>query len=166
MKIDPIIAFFLNSKELKASLGFTARDVIEYFSNENLESCHNYIQWAFPLEEPSKFNLEAPLLTADTIAAFKDLPILGDQVHHMLHRMWKFYFQFNDKIGDWITPRNHNFLRITRILKFLRTVGYTREADFFWYWIENAVLANPIYAGIVGEETIKFWKEANETKPD
>jgi hypothetical protein len=42
------------------------------WSDADLEEVHDYIQWMFPLPEPSRFNLDAPLLTDDDIAAFRD----------------------------------------------------------------------------------------------
>ena len=41
------------------------------WSDRDLEEVHDFIQWLFPLPEPSQFNPDAPLLTAEDIAAFK-----------------------------------------------------------------------------------------------
>ena len=41
------------------------------WDDERLEEVHDYIQWLFPLPEPSQFNPDAPLLTPQDIEAFK-----------------------------------------------------------------------------------------------
>ncbi len=40
------------------------------WDDDDLEQVHDFIQWLFPLPEPSRFNADAPLLTPDDIAAF------------------------------------------------------------------------------------------------
>jgi hypothetical protein len=80
--------------------------------------------------------------------------------------MIKFYFLNGRGFDKWVTPHNHNFLRITRILKFLRILGWDGWADSFWYYIENTLLVSPEYSAIIGEETIKYWKEANATESE
>jgi hypothetical protein len=44
--------------------------------DDDLEAVHDFIQWLFPLPEPSQFNPDAPLLTEIDIAAFKSDPLL------------------------------------------------------------------------------------------
>ena len=44
------------------------------FSDREMEDIHDFIQWMFPLREPSRFNPDAPLLTAADIAAFQADP--------------------------------------------------------------------------------------------
>ena len=40
------------------------------WQRDRLENVHNYIQWLFPLPEPSRFNATAPLLDEKVIQAF------------------------------------------------------------------------------------------------
>ena len=44
---------------------------IHAFDFDELEFHHDYIQWLFPLPEPSGANPAAPLLTKEDIAAFE-----------------------------------------------------------------------------------------------
>jgi hypothetical protein len=37
---------------------------------QKLENVHNYIQWLFPLPEPSRFSANAPILDEEIIQAF------------------------------------------------------------------------------------------------
>ena len=45
-----------------------------------LEGVHDYIQWLFPLPEPSAFNPYAPILTQATIEAFRADPELRQRL--------------------------------------------------------------------------------------
>src|SRR5262245_5587601 len=45
-------------------------DDILAWRDGRLEAVHDFIQWLFPLPEPSRFNPDAPLLTPHDIAAF------------------------------------------------------------------------------------------------
>ena len=52
------------------SEGRWLRDIWTWDDDE-LESVHDFIQWLFPLPEPSRFNPDAPLLTEADITAFR-----------------------------------------------------------------------------------------------
>jgi hypothetical protein len=51
------------------SEGRFLKDLLAW-SDLDLEEVHDFIQWLFPLPEPSRFNPDAPLLTSEDIAAF------------------------------------------------------------------------------------------------
>lgn len=157
--LDPIVAFYLDSRAIHGDIGFTFTDVFN-FTDEELEECHSYIQWAFPLKEPSQFNPDAPLVTDATIMQMNDIPSAKVRILGMGQAMLRFYITENPV---WITPKNHNFLRITRIIKSLRIFGYISEAAFFHKRILMLLQDNPQYVTIVGETTLQFWKEANES---
>lgn len=109
-------------------------EILEDFGDEQLESCHDYIQWLFPLPEPSKFNPTAPLLSKEDIEVFRGSNMqyttyvvranMGDAFNKMMC-----FFDDND---HWVSPGNHNFLRITRMLRCLRLVGFDREAKMLF----------------------------------
>jgi len=44
------------------------------YDDYRIEHVHDFVQWLFPLPEPSAFNLEAPTLTADDVRALRDRP--------------------------------------------------------------------------------------------
>ena len=60
------------------------------WDDEELEEVHDFIQWLFPLPEPSRFNADAPLLTAEDIREFKSDPSLRANVLKSLRRMLTF----------------------------------------------------------------------------
>ena len=125
--------------------------------DQQLESVHDFIQWMFPLTEPSPVNPDAPVLDEDTIREVRSRPELQAQVRASWLRMQQFY----GGSRQWISPNNHNHLRITRILKCLRLLGLDPEAEAFFKWLE------PIYheerrkprPGIT-DRTFRFWQSA------
>ncbi len=127
-----------------------------------LEMVHDYIQWLFPLPERSAFNADAPLLTSEDIAAFRNDTALRDRLRTAYHRMLRFYALPTNNpeafTPQWLTPGNHNFLRITRILRCLRLLGLEAEARDFLNQLEALYAAG---AGrIIGPRTLEFWRSA------
>lgn len=123
--------------EIANNDGTTFEDILAY-SYGALEVDHSYIQWLFPLYEPSCFNVLAPVLTTEEQILFSTDPFLRDRVEKAFHKMLDFYgLQYSDEVVSWQVPGkhenpqwwleffNHNMLRITRILMSLRLLGRT-----------------------------------------
>jgi len=106
------------------------------WGNIRKEFCHNYIQWLFPIDTKSSYNKNAPVITKKEIDALekKDKEtflLIQSNMKISFEKMLKFYgFQIiNNRIsfGDafywkslfWRTYRNHNYKRISRILRSL-----------------------------------------------
>lgn len=105
-------------------------DKVHQFTEEELENRHDYIQWLFPLTEISQFNKNAPILDEETINQFKDNFFLRQNLKKSFNVMMHFYgFEYkphltwNEINNHWITEKNHNFLRITRIMKSMCILG-------------------------------------------
>ena len=114
-------------------------DEILAYSYGALEDDHAYIQWILPLKERSMFNTDAPLLTDKEIELFAIDPELKTKVYSVAYKMIDFYGMYihgskadwqesDDKHGHkdpkwWLRRFNHNFLRITRMLRSLRYLG-------------------------------------------
>ena len=120
--------------------------------DDELERTHDYIQWLFPLEEPSGFNLNAPTLNAYTINRFRSDADLRRRLQTSLVRMLAFYGlemhatvpprvscaeSFPERAENWLTPSNHNHLRITRILKSLCLLGLEDQANAVFRFLEE-----------------------------
>ena len=60
------------------------------WSNDELEQVHDFIQWMFPLREPSRFNPDAPLLTAADVAAFRSDAFLRSRLTKSFKRILVF----------------------------------------------------------------------------
>src|SRR5205823_15955 len=105
-------------------------DDILAWDDDHLESIHDYIQVLFPLYEPSMFNFRAPLLDEATVAAFRADEGARANLARAFERMLRFYGlrhdaasgkvlradNFAQKAENWISPFNHNYRRVTRIL--------------------------------------------------
>ena len=64
---------------------------------------------------------------------------------------------FKESLKRWCTPKNHNFLRITRILKSLKLFGLKKEAVAFFMKLRS--IYRERYR-IIGKNTYLYWKEA------
>jgi opioid growth factor receptor-like protein len=132
-------------------------DEILRWPDDRLERVHDFIQWLFPLTEPSPVNPEAPVLDAETIAEIRAQPQLQANLRQSYERMRRFY----ESSRNWVTPGNHNHLRMTRILKCLCLLGLDAEAKEFFEWLsviytEEARRPHP---GI-STRSFEFWRNA------
>lgn len=144
-------------------------DEIWSFSREELEAVHDYIQWLFPLRERSAFNPGAPLLDDETIARFREDTALRDNLERSLRVMLDFYGlaiagheilrvpTFGARSRVWLTPHNHNFLRLTRILRSLSLLGLHDRATQLLACLEGIDQRQP---NIIGDETLRYWRQA------
>ena len=115
--------------------------------DERLEDVHDYIQWMFPLRDPSAFNPQAPVLDVEAIAAFGASPELQQNLRTSFLRILRFYGlemsgeriaaapAFAARSRNWLSANNHNHLRITRILVSLRLLGLEPEAQAFYAFL-------------------------------
>lgn len=136
------------------------------FSYEELENRHDYIQWLFPLKERSRFNAFAPIIM--DISPYKTYTI-KEHMQKSFALMLSFYGfkicgdeiicseSFPERKENWITPGNHNYLRITRILKSLMLFGLKKEAGMFLRILETVYEDNK---DKIGEETMNYWEGA------
>lgn len=102
---------FLSDK-VKNDEGRFFSDIMR-FSDRNLERCHDYIQWIFPLREASLFNFVVPVLTPEVEKQIKDS---SDAIANFLNGLDKLLDYYN-RTSKWAVMHDHNHLRITRIIK-------------------------------------------------
>ena len=150
------------------------KDIWDWNDNE-LEQVHDFIQWLFPLPEPSQFNSNAPLLTQEDIVAFKGEEFLRANLRESFVRILTFLGlslaeggevvegqNISSRTSDvWSVP-NHNWLRITRILRSLKLLGLAAEADALYGRLEDFYHRGgfPISA-----DTFRYWTEAVKGLP-
>ena len=139
------------------------------FSLDELEESHDYIQWLFPLVEKSQFNYAAPVLDDVAIARFRSDGTLRRRLERSLAVMLGFYgleavderivpaATFEARARTWLTPGNHNFLRLTRILKSLTALGLGHRAIQLLGALDDIYAA---HAEIIGRMTILYWRSA------
>jgi len=152
--------------------GRTLSDV-HRFPAEMLEQEHDFIQWLFPLRTPSPVNPEAPTLGEHDVAQFRSNDALKMRLRQSFELMLDFYGlamkqheglvtvqradTFALRAENWLTPGNHNFLRITRILKSLTVLG---QEDLARAFLECLTTIFDDYRGIIGDRTWRFWTAA------
>jgi hypothetical protein len=153
--------------------GRTLAEILQW-DNDALEEVHDYIQWLFPLDEPSGASRHAPVLTAADISTFRSDATLKETLRRSLVRMLAFYgFElidkdgapqvapardWEDRAGVWLHPYNHNYLRLTRMMKSLSLLGLAEYA----HSLRDALLTESGLIGrdVIGSTTLQYWKNA------
>jgi hypothetical protein len=139
------------------------------WNDQQLEFQHTYIQWLFPSEFPSQAVPGSPVITSEEVHQFKTDPELRRRFEQSFSVMLGFYGFYIDngkvvrmdhfahKIRNWLTPSNHNFLRITRILKCLMLFSYSKKARAFYDALLQVYHEHPL---VIGEQTLSYWHRA------
>jgi hypothetical protein len=142
---------FLEGKG-KDSSGRSIDDVLA-FDDDALETNHDFIQWLFPLPEPSRAQPSSPILTVQEVTAIRASSAAQKNLKNAVQRMTLFY-QRND---HWLRAYDHNHLRITRIVRSLALLRSTEAAQAFLSVVEGRVeaAANP-----VNSESREYWRRA------
>jgi hypothetical protein len=123
------------------------------FSDEQLETTHDYIQWLFPLPTRSAAQPHSPVLSVGEIEAIRADLRAGNTLQQAADRMVQFYRDTN----WWLTWEDHNHLRITRIIKSLNLLKSPDAAKRF----HGEILALHNVAGApVNSRSLAFWAEA------
>ncbi len=140
------------------------------WDDNDLEMVHDFIQWLFPLPERSHYNPDAPLLTEQDIRAFRGDPALPARLRRSLERMLRFLGlvltddgtvsegdNFAARVPEVWAHFNHNWLRITRVLRSLTLLGLEDLARAFYHRLDALYRSRrfPIPA-----DTFRYWSEA------
>ncbi|RDJ35423.1 MAG: hypothetical protein DWQ19_11445 [Crenarchaeota archaeon] len=160
----------------KDSSGRAFVDVVS-FGFDEMEACHDYIQWLFPLREPSQFNPEAPLLTDEDIKRFKvgfkeyldrapNFEGAVDMFLSFLGFEWvwskgKNYFKLSpnweERKYTWAEELNHNHLRITRFLSCLTLLGWRAVAEDLLDFIKETAEQKGF---VLNSKSVEYWEGA------
>ena len=143
---------FYQSKGLAA--GRTFHQVL-YLSDQELEDNCDWVQWMFPLPEPSKMQPDSPVATQSDFDAIASSPVLKMRVMAALGR----YIAFLDRTTAWRRPKDHNHLRITRVIRCLCFCGLNDAAFEFCEYVKF------IAGKAAGKETVWYWEEALKRHP-
>ena len=168
----PLIAFYRGQAPDAAGRRI---DEIWRWDFRRLEIAHDYIQWLFPLPEPSRFNTAAPCLAAAEARRFHSDSDLQARLGLSLDLMLKFYGlarrgqaivrggEFAARAADWLTPLNHNHLRLTRILLTLGYLGRKADAEALFACLAD--IARGEGRDAISERSAGFWRSAIEAPP-
>jgi hypothetical protein len=140
--------------------------------DDRLEAVHDYIQWMFPLSAPSGANPAAPVLGPATIGAFESSAAPGERLERSLRVMLRFYGleetgtaegwrivrseRFRERARVWLTPGNHNHLRLTRIMTSLTELGLHARARALWECLSQIAIDFP---DRVTPTTLAYWSK-------
>ncbi len=143
-------------------VGRTVDDYLKFTGSE-WEDCHDHIQWAFPSHISSEYNPYAPVV--DMVALCSS----SANYRNTLYRLMDSYMnsigfvKMDGHIGwtyvgsdnNWITPYNHNFLRITRFLNLLHYFDAELAAVQFMEFVKLARTYD-----CIDRETVLYWVDA------
>jgi len=153
--------------------GYTI-DAVLGWDNERLAVTHDYIQWLFPLKKGSAQVPNSPILSAAEVELFRRDPGLRRTLLRSARRMLAFYGfalsvgvdcqariastpDFAGRRSDWLTPQNHNYRRISRILESLRLLGLAEVSRLFFTALTELYRED---SSAIGWTVYSYWKEA------
>lgn len=162
----------------------TFQQMVDCWNDEMWELNHDFIQWLFPLVNPSMFNPDAPCITPQEVRYFRLYEPMKAKVFRALLRFLRFvgleleridegdYSEpyeryrivvkkaafFDKKEAIWKHP-NHNWLRITRVIASLYMLGLETEAKALF-----DCLCQLYNEGYGTEESFRYWQKAAEGK--
>ena len=125
------------------------------FSDEDIENTHDFIQLLFPLDVQSNNAFHGHYL--DTEKSVRDIRS-NDLAQKNIIKSSKWFLDFLERDDSWLRWHDHNYLRITRIIKSLGLLVSVDEANIFYNLVLELIdddrkeKINPV--------TLKFWKEA------
>jgi len=166
----PLVAYY---RGRRPDGGGRKISTIHAWGDAQLEQTHDFIQWLFPLTEPSAVHPEAPVLDDQQIRQFRSDPDLQATVLGSLETMLRFYglvcdadphrptiapaARFERRRSRWMKPGNHNYLRLTRIIKSLHLLGLAPYADALFACLDKLYRS---YVDQIGPITYAYWAEA------
>tara|TARA_R110000851_G_scaffold168378_4_gene314219 strand:- start:1632 stop:2144 length:513 start_codon:yes stop_codon:yes gene_type:complete len=136
-----------------------------------LEHTHDYIQWLFPIPETGRFNGFAPLLGEEEQTAFATDETLRTHHKHSLDVMLTFFGLVRQELNIeslpelnmhehiWLKHGGHNHLRISRIIRSLHLCHQPELATAF----QHAVIEIGQTRGVVSEQSLRYWRAANQS---
>jgi hypothetical protein len=172
-KLSPLIAFYRDGAS--DDEGRTLAEILSW-DDDRIEAIHNFIQWLFPLPEPSGANPSAPILYPTETRMFRASLAMQQRLRQSLHRMLRFYGfillstpnglavdrapNFDDRARNWLWPMNHNHLRLTRILRSTLILGLDAESKALFHAL-NALYRE--FPDRIPARTHAFWANAAQS---
>ena len=114
---------------------------------------HDFIQWLFPLTEPSRSVRSAPILTNGEIKQIRESETAQANMQRSVLR----YKEFLAGTTKWRSGYDHNHLRISRVIKSLRLLVSDEAANGFKYWVAGQ-LGDQIDS--IHAESKRYWRLA------
>lgn len=105
---------------------FTLQEILDK-NDDWWESEHNFIQWLYPTDEPSKFNENSPVLTKEFTELFADG--LNGNINPDLYYRFALFIKRTNCLESVF---NHNYLRFSRVLRCIALLCGKEEALFIF----------------------------------
>ena len=122
------------------------------FTDDEIESNHDFIQLIFPLNKKSQSVFHGYYLDNDKlIFELKQ----NNKIKENLIKSSKWFLSFLKRTNHWKSKYDHNQLRITRIIECLRLLVGNDEADNFYHYVLKLCSESRI-----NKNTLGFWKNA------
>lgn len=122
------------------------------FTDDEIESNHDFIQLIFPLNKKSQSVFHGYYLDNDElIVELKE----NNKIKENLIKSSKWFLSFLKRTNHWKSKYDHNQLRITRIIECLRLLVGNDEADNFYHYVLKLCSESRI-----NKNTLGFWKNA------
>ena len=122
------------------------------FTDDEIESNHDFIQLIFPLNKKSQSVFHGYYLDNDElIVELKE----SNKIKENLIKSSKWFLSFLKRTNHWKSKYDHNQLRITRIIECLRLLVGNDEADNFYHYVLKLCSESRI-----NKNTLGFWKNA------
>lgn len=147
---------------------------IRRFTETEMEEDHHYIQWLFPLTTPSEA-VFAPILSPGAATEFRRDTTLQQAMEASTRQMLGFFglavrvspqaivveqgAEFAARSAVWMTPENHNYRRISRMLASLVLAGLPAWADAFHAFL-HALAGTPEGRGKIDALALWYWEQA------
>lgn len=143
----------------------TLRKLRWWVDDENwqaIEEAHDFVQVLFPLTEPGKANRDLVLTERDVRYLQQDKEFLKHSLI-ALHCMYKFFglkatpdgmvIEHKRRFYTFFVTSQHNHLRITRMLKFMRLMGLKKSHARFRTFCVQAARDMKL-------PSLRYWKTA------
>ena len=144
---------FLTNKEPDFNNRFL-QDIWEY-SDIEIEHTHDFIQILFPLNEESNSVSHGIFLDSEEIIRnIKN----NEAVKNNIIKSSKWFLSFLARNSHWKSKHDHNYLRVTRIIKSLRLLVSDQEANKFYESFMQLVDEN--LKSKINSTTLTYWENA------
>ena len=125
------------------------------FSDEDIEYTHDFIQLLFPLNEKSSAISNGIYLDSnEAILSIKANKLATENIV----KSSKWFLSFLARNSHWKRQHDHNYLRITRIIKSLRLLVSDQEANKFYESFMQLVDEN--LKSKINSTTLTYWENA------
>ena len=121
------------------------------YTDKQIEEVHDYIQWIFPLDTPSKAVPYSPALINEEIIEIRSSKLA--QKNLLKSKEW--FLDFLSRSDKWVAKKNHNHKRISRMIRSLRLLHSDNAADE----CTREIIKLATQKGMQSRNVIGFWKK-------